>query len=63
MLDFDNEMSNDEYWEYLFTTAEAELPPEELNEVKSNLEQEYGLFYTTVNVGAYKEIRIEKKKH
>lgn len=34
-----------------------------LNEIKSNLEQEYGIFYEIVNVGSYREIRIQKKKH
>lgn len=36
---------------------------QKLNEIKSNLEQEYGIFYEIVNVGDYKEIRIHKKKH
>lgn len=34
-----------------------------LNEIKSNLEQEYRIFYKIVNAGEHKEIRIHKKKH
>lgn len=32
-----------------------------LNQVKSNLEQEYGIFYEIRNIGPYREITIEKR--
>lgn len=48
---------------YIHSSALPKVPnhlTRQLNKVKSNLKQQYGITFQIVNVGAFREIRIKK---